>query len=245
MIILPAIDLKGGRCVRLRQGRADEATVYGEDPVDMARHWAAEGAAMLHIVDLDGAFEGRPAHLPLVRRMIEAAGIPAELGGGLRTDADLEAALAAGVTRAIVGTRACSEPGEIERLAGRFGDRLAVGIDARDGFVQVRGWTETTGLRTAELAQRMAAAGVSTLIVTDTARDGMMQGVNTDAMAEACDAVSCDIIASGGVTTAADVAALARLGRANLAGVIVGKALYEETVTMPALLRAARGDAPE
>lgn len=242
MIILPAIDLKDGRCVRLRQGRADESTVYGEDPAAMARRWAGEGAGMLHLVDLDGAFQGRPVHLPLVARMIEAAGIPAELGGGLRTDADIEAALSAGVSRIILGTRACAEPGEIERLARRFGPRLAVGIDARGGFVQVRGWTETTGVRTVDLARRMADAGVETLIVTDTACDGMMQGVNTEAMAEVCDAVSCDIIASGGVTTAADVTALARLVRTNLAGVIVGKALYEETATLPELVRAARGD---
>ncbi len=243
LTILPAIDLKGGRCVRLRQGRADEATVYGGDPAEMARHWVEQGATWLHVVDLDGAFAGRPVHLPVVRRIVEAAGVPVELGGGLRTDADLDAALEAGVARLILGTRACAEPGAAERLAGRYGDRLAVGIDARDGRVQVRGWTETTGVRTADLARRMAEAGVATLIVTDTARDGMLEGVNAAAMAEACDAAGCAVIASGGVSTASDVAALRALGRSNLAGAIVGRALYERTATLPELLRAA--EAPE
>lgn len=239
MTILPAIDLRGGRCVRLRQGRADEETSYSDDPVAMAKQWAEQGAEWLHVVDLDGAFEGRPVHTDLIARMVEAAGIPVEVGGGLRSDADIDATLAAGVTRVILGTRVCADPTEAERLAGRLGDRLAVGIDARDGVVQVRGWTEGGELRTVDLARRMERAGVRTLIVTDISRDGMMQGVNAPAMAEVCDEVSCRIIASGGVTTVRDIESLRSLRRVNLWGAIVGRALYEGTVTMSGLLAAA------
>jgi len=244
IVVLPAIDLRGGRCVRLRQGRADEETTFSDDPVAMARRWAEQGARWMHVVDLDGAFEGRPVHTDLIARMVDAAGIPVEVGGGLRTDADIDATLAAGAARVILGTRVCADPDDAARLAGRYGDRLAVGIDARDGIAQVRGWTEGGSLRAVDLARRMERAGVRTLIVTDIGRDGMMQGVNTAAMAEVCDAVSCRVIASGGVATLADMTALRALGRVNLWGAIVGRALYENTVTVPALLAAARGAEP-
>jgi len=240
--ILPAVDLKGGRCVRLRQGRADDETVYGEDPVTQARDWAAQGAEWLHVVDLDGAFRGRPAHLDVVGRMAAAAGIPVECGGGLRTDEDLDALLAAGVNRAILGTRALERADELAALAERYGDRLAVGIDARDGRVQVKGWTETTGTPAVDLARRAAAAGVRTIIYTDTATDGMLRGPNFNGNAELCEAVgpACRVIASGGITTADDIRRLRALGKPNLAGAIVGKALYEGRTTMAELLAAAR-----
>ena len=240
--ILPAVDLKGGRCVRLRQGRADDETVYGEDPAAQAREWAAQGAAWLHVVDLDGAFQGRPAHLEVIGRMVAAAGIPVECGGGLRTDADLEALLERGVRRAILGTRALERAEELAVLAGKYGERLAVGIDARDGFVQVKGWTETSRTTAAELAKRAAAAGVRTIIYTDTATDGMLRGPNFAGNAELCDAVGpdCQVIASGGITTADDIRRLRALGKANLAGAIVGKALYEGRATLAGLLAAAR-----
>ena len=240
--ILPAVDLKGGQCVRLRQGRADDATVYGSDPAAQARDWARQGATWLHVVDLDGAFQGRPAHLDVIGQMVAAAGIPVECGGGLRTDADLEALLARGVRRAILGTRALERVDELAALARKYGDRLAVGIDARDGFVQVKGWTETSRTTAVDLARRAAAAGVQTIIYTDTATDGMLRGPNFSGNAEVCDAVGpgCGIIASGGITTADDVVRLRRLGKANLAGAIVGKALYEGRTTMAELLAAAR-----
>lgn len=237
--VIPAIDLKDGRCVRLRQGRADDVTVYGDDPAVMARHWVDAGARILHVVDLDGAFGGSVRHIAQIRAIVEAAGIPVEMGGGLRTDSAIEEVLAAGVRRAIVGTRAFSEPGELKRMVARFGDRLAVGIDARNGFVQVRGWVETTGVRAIDLASAAAEAGVATIIYTDTATDGMLQGPNTKAVAEVCDAASCGIIASGGVSSAGDVKALVGLGRANLAGAIVGKALYDGRVSLPELVAAA------
>ncbi len=239
-LILPAIDLKGGRCVRLRQGRAEDVTVYGDDPAAMARRWVAEGARYLHVVDLDGAFAGRPMQLDAVARICTAvAPVPVELGGGLRTDADIEAARAAGIARAVIGTRACGTPEDVRRLADRHGEALAVGIDARNGVVQVRGWTESASCRPAELARRMCDCGVRTIIVTEISRDGMLQGAAVEAMDEICGAVACDVIASGGVSSAEDVRRLVARGRPNLVGAIVGKALYEGAVTLADLLNAA------
>jgi len=241
MIILPAIDLKDGKCVRLRQGRADEATVYADDPVSMARRWQDEGAERLHVVDLDGAFEGRPAHLKEIARIVGALRIPVEVGGGMRTDADVQRVLEAGAACAIVGTRAFADPDSLAESVSRFGDRLAVGIDARDGFVQVKGWVETTTMCAVDLARKADALGVSLLIVTDTATDGMMTGTNVPAMAEICQAVGCRVIASGGVTTPDDIRQLKALDCANLYGAIVGKALYEGTTTLAAMMAAGRG----
>jgi phosphoribosylformimino-5-aminoimidazole carboxamide ribotide isomerase len=240
--ILPAVDLKDGQCVRLCQGRADDATVYGNDPAAQAREWADQGATWLHVVDLDGAFQGHPAHLKVIAEMVKASGIPVECGGGLRSDADLDALLACGVSRAILGTRALEHVDELTVLAAKYGERLAVGIDARDGFVQVKGWTETSTITAVDLAKRAARAGVKTIIYTDTATDGMLRGPNFNGNAELCDAVGleCQVIASGGITTAADITKLRSLGKANLAGAIVGKALYEGRTTMDELLAAAR-----
>ena len=230
--ILPAIDLKNGQCVRLLQGRADAVTVYSSDPAEMARHWEQQGGDYLHVVDLDGAFQGHPVHLDEIRRIAEALSIPFEVGGGIRTDADIEQLLALGADRVILGTRACDSPETLDRLVQRYGARLAVGIDARDGLVQVKGWTETTGNRATELAARISALGVQTLIYTDTARDGMLHGVNTEAMAAICAAVDCHVIASGGVSTPEDIRALKALDQPNLTAAIVGKALYEQRVTV-------------
>ncbi len=241
-VILPAIDLRGGRCVRLRQGRAEETTTYSDDPVAVARRWAAEGAEWLHVVDLDGAFEGRPVHMDVVRAIVRAVEIPVQLGGGLRTDEAIAAALDVGVARVIIGTRALEHPAEVRRLVDWLGDRLAVGLDARQGLVQVRGWTSGTAIGARELATRLDHEGVRTLIVTDIGRDGMLRGVNTDAVAEICAAVSCRVIASGGVAGPEDIRALRALGCSNLWGAIAGRALYEGTTTLSELLAAARGD---
>jgi phosphoribosylformimino-5-aminoimidazole carboxamide ribotide isomerase len=239
LTVFPAIDLKDGRCVRLRQGRADDARVYPGDPVAVALRWEAAGAEWLHVVDLDGAFSGRPVHTSVVGRMAAAVRIPVQLGGGLRTDADIERALDAGVRRAVIGTRALEEGAALADTAERFGERLAVGIDARDGWVQVKGWVETTRKRAPDLARLACRSGVRTIICTDTATDGMLRGPNLDAMKSVCGAVSCDVIASGGVSSAGDVRALAGLGLDNLKGVIVGKALYENGVSLAELLEAA------
>ncbi len=244
MIILPAIDLKDGRCVRLSQGRADAVTVYSDDPVAMAKHWVDEGGECLHVVDLDGAFQGSPAHLDIIEKIVAAIDIPVEVGGGLRTDDDIRRLLETGVTRAIIGTRAFSDPDSLAGTVEKFGEKIAVGIDARDGRVQVKGWVETTDMLAVDLARKADVMGVKTLIVTDTATDGMMVGTNVAAMDEICQAVSCNVIASGGVTAPKDVAALVALGHANLYGAIVGKALYEKTTTLAAMKAEALQETP-
>jgi phosphoribosylformimino-5-aminoimidazole carboxamide ribotide isomerase len=237
--IFPAIDLKDGRCVRLRQGRAADATVYSDDPASMAQHWKKLGAEWLHVVDLDGAFKGQSEHREILRK-IAAVGVPVEIGGGLRTQEAIEAVLADGARRAIIGTIAWEEPRVLEHLIVHFGERLVLGIDARDGRVQIKGWTETTDLPAVDLARRADAFGVHTIIYTDTATDGMLQGPNCAAMEKLCRSVSCDVIASGGVSSVADIRKLHALDCPNLVGAIVGKALYENRVTLPELIEAAK-----
>lgn len=238
--VLPAIDLKGGRCVRLRQGLAAEETVYSDQPAAMAGYWSEQGASWLHVVDLDGAFQGKPVHSREIAEIVAAVSIPVEVGGGIRTRQDVESLLALGVKRVIVGTKAVEALDELEAWASAFGPALAVGVDARNGMVQVRGWTETTGRDAVQFASELAARGVQTLIYTDTATDGMMQGPNIPAVAVFCKAVKADVIASGGVRSASDIRALLRLRLPNLAGAIVGKALYEQRNLLPELLDAAR-----
>ena len=228
--------------MRLRQGLADAVTVYSSDPVAMARQWAEAGGEWLHVVDLDGAFAGHPVHHEVIKAMAAAISIPLELGGGLRTDADIRQMLDAGVSRVILGTRACADPEALAALVKAFGDKIAVGIDARNGKVQVKGWVETTDTLAVELAVKVAAAGVSTIIYTDTATDGMLTGPNLDGVRTLCRAVKAKIIASGGISNCGDIAALAALALPNLDGVIVGKALYEGAVTIPAM-RAVAGSA--
>ncbi len=235
LTIIPAIDLKGGRCVRLRQGIVSDETVYSNDPVQMAQSWEQQGAAWLHVVDLDGAFQGFPVHTTLIEKIACAVRIPVEVGGGLRTDDQVEALLALGVARAVLGTRAWTAPETLARLVERFGERVAVGLDARNGRVSIKGWTETTGTDALALAAHLHSLGVQTLIYTDIAQDGMLTGPNTQAIAALCDRVACRVIASGGVASTAHVASLAALDKPNLAGVIVGKALYEGTVSFAEL----------
>ena len=243
MTILPAIDLKGGKCVRLRQGRADDVTVYGDDPAAQAADWRAQGGEELHVVDLDGAFDGEPRHAETIRGVIEAFGGPVEVGGGLRTIEAVAAVVEAGAERAIIGSAAVDDPGFLAQAVEIFGDRIAVGIDARDGFVQTRGWVNTTTVKATELAHAVAAAGVKTIIYTDTATDGMLGGPNLAQMAAICDAApECQITASGGVSTPDDVRHLLELGRKNLRAAIVGKALYDGRTTLAAMNAAAKGE---
>jgi len=239
--IIPAIDLKSGKCVRLKQGLANEETVYSDSPTEMAKHWANEGGEFLHVVDLDGAFAGKPVHAGVLRKICETIDIPVEIGGGIRTDEDIETLLATGVTRVILGTRACEHPEELARLVEKFGgERIAVGIDARDGKVQTKGWVKTTDVLAVDLAKQVYAAGIGTLIYTDTSRDGMMDGVNAFEMGKICSAVKCNVVASGGVSSVEDIKRLSALNCANLVGAIVGKALYEETITIKQLTKAAK-----
>ncbi len=236
--IFPAIDLKHGHCVRLLQGRADQETVYGKDPVAMAHHWVEQGAKWLHVVDLDGAFEGHPVQFELVGRIAKALKVPVQCGGGLRTDEDIQKLLDVGVARVILGTRAWAEPEQLETLAAKFGDKLVVGIDSREGMVQIKGWTVTTNVAATTLAQRADAVGVKTLIVTDTATDGMLKGANVRAIEDVCNSVKCHVIASGGVSDKSDIVALRQLRKQNLVGAIVGKALYENRATLRELQEA-------
>ena len=240
MIILPAIDLKDGKCVRLRQGRADDVTVYGDDPAAQAKDWAEQGGAELHVVDLDGAFAGTPKHTEVIRRIIEAFGGPVEVGGGLRTSDALRAVLDAGAARAIIGSAALENPAFLAEAVELYGDRIAVGIDARNGFVQTKGWVETTSVKATDLAIAVARAGVKTIIYTDTATDGMLGGPNLTQMAAICDAApTCQITASGGVSSPFDVGNLKALERPNLRAAIVGKALYDGRTTLKEMNVAA------
>ena len=233
MIILPAIDLKDGKCVRLRQGRAEDVTVYGDDPAQQARDWREQGGQELHVVDLDGAFAGTPKHAEVIRRIIEAFGGPVEVGGGIRTPEALNAVIEAGAARAIIGSAALDDPEFLASAVELYGERIAVGIDARNGFVQTKGWVETTQVKATDLAEAVAKAGVKTIIYTDTATDGMLGGPNLTQMAAICDAApTCRITASGGVSSPYDVANLKALERANLRAAIVGKALYDGRTTL-------------
>ena len=228
-LVYPAIDLKGGKVVRLRQGQADAQTIYSDDPVAVARRWEDEGARFLHVVDLDGAFEGTPRNWDSVRAILKAVQIPVQLGGGMRSRSQIEDAMAMGVTRCVVGTKACESPAFVEELAGTFGVHVAVGIDARDGFVAVRGWTEKTKQTAVEFARQVSGLGVKHVIFTDVSTDGMLTGPNLEAIAVLCEAVSCFVIASGGVGERVHVSKLQQLATRhhNLTGVIIGKALYD------------------
>ncbi len=240
MVILPAIDLKDGKCVRLRQGRADDVTVYGDDPAAQARDWAVQGGSELHVVDLDGAFAGTPKHSEVIRRIIEAFGGPVEVGGGLRTPDALRAVFDAGAARAIIGSAALEDPAFLSEAVELYGDRIAVGIDARNGFVQTRGWVETTAVKATDLAVAVARAGVKSIVYTDTATDGMLGGPNLTQMAAICDAApTCEITASGGVSSPFDIVNLKALERPNLRAAIVGKALYDGRTTLKEMNVAA------
>jgi phosphoribosylformimino-5-aminoimidazole carboxamide ribotide isomerase len=240
MTIYPAIDIKGGRCVRLTQGRADAETVYAEDPASVAADFIAAGAKWVHVVDLDGAFAGEPRNLDAVRR-IAGLHVNVQLGGGLRTRASVEKALGLGAARVVIGTRAAESEAFISELIAAFGERIAVGIDARNGNVAVKGWVDTTDVSALGLARRMDALGVATLIHTDVGTDGMLSGPNFAAQDAMLAAVGARVIASGGVSAREDVIRLLELqtGRPNMDGVIVGKAIYEGRVKLKDLLGLA------
>ena len=236
MELWPAIDLRGGRCVRLLQGDYARETVFGDDPIAMARRFVAAGARRLHIVDLDGARDGGPTQAALVARMVQAAGVPCQVGGGIRT---LEAArdyLAAGLARVIIGSVAIERPDLLDTLAETFPQRVVLGLDARGGKVAVRGWVDTSPLTAIDVARRTAGLPLAALVYTDIATDGMLSGPNVPALREMLAATRHPVVASGGVATAADIEQVAATG---CTGCIVGRALYEGAVTIPAALAAA------
>lgn len=226
MIILPAIDLRGEKCVRLVQGDADRQTVYSDDPVHIATQFAAAGARWLHVVDLDGAFSGSRVHTAIIREIVDATDLHVELGGGIRGMADIELYLTAGVSRVILGTAAHTDPQFVRDAVVEYGSALAVGIDAREGKVAVRGWTEQTETTVVELAQRAADAGVTTLIYTDISVDGMLTGPDLTTLKVLLETVPVNIIASGGVACIEHITQLCALTPRSPAGCIIGKAIY-------------------
>ena len=227
MILFPAIDLKDGQCVRLEQGDMARATVFKLDPVAQASAFAAQGFEYLHVIDLDGAFAGKPVNAQAVGRILKAVSIPVQLGGGIRDMATLEAWLGKGVTRAIIGTAAVRDPDFVKAAARRFPNQVAVGLDARDGKVAVEGWAATSELSAFDLARRFEDAGVAAIIYTDIARDGLLKGLNLDATIALADEVSIPVIASGGLASIADVRAMLEPRARKLAGAIAGRALYD------------------
>lgn len=239
MTVYPAIDLRGGRCVRLVEGDFARETVYDDDPVAVARRWEAAGARWLHVVDLDGARAGAPVQAALVARLCGAIRIPVEVGGGLRDEAAVRTVLDAGAARAIVGTVAVRDPELCTRLCATFPGRVAVGIDARDGLVRVAGWEEGSPVRAPDLARAVAARGAATVVYTDIARDGTEQGPNLEATRAVARAAGIAVIASGGVGALAHVEAVAALAGDGVAGVIIGRALYTGAVRLADALRVA------
>lgn len=238
MQIYPAIDLRDGKCVRLKQGDYAQETVFGVDPAKMAQRWVADGATWLHLVDLDGAKEGKPINGPSIRSIVQASGVPCQLGGGLRTEQDLRDALSWGVARVILGTKALQSPTWLAQMARQFPGKIALGIDAKAGMVATQGWLEVSEMSALDLAKSSAKLPLAAIIYTDISRDGMMQGANVAAMSEMAAVVTLPVIASGGVTTLDDVK---RLKESGLAGCIIGRALYEGQLNLREVVAAISG----
>jgi phosphoribosylformimino-5-aminoimidazole carboxamide ribotide isomerase len=243
MIVYPAIDLRGGRCVRLVEGDFARETVFGDDPVAMARRWAAAGASWLHVVDLDGARAGAPVQADVVARICRAIDVPVQVGGGLRDEAAIRTVLDAGAARAIVGTVAVRDPDRCEALCRAFPGRVVVGVDARDGVARVAGWAEGSGVRATDLARTMAARGAAAIVYTDIGRDGTERGLNVDETAAVARTAGIPVIASGGVGSLRDVAIVAARAAEGIAGVVVGRALYTGAVRLEDAIRVASGGA--
>lgn len=236
MDIIPAIDIKGGRCVRLFRGDFSRETVYSPEPVAVAQRWQAEGAARLHIVDLDGAREGQLSNLATIREILSSVRLPLQLGGGIRELGTIEALLSLGIDRVVLGTAAVLNPELVVEACRRFGDRMVVSIDARRGIVRIKGWRDRSGLKATQMAQQMAQKGVPRLIYTDISRDGTLTQPNFAALAELVSQVPLPVIASGGVSSLEHLSRLAALG---VEGAIVGKALYAGSLSLPEALRTA------
>ncbi len=233
MRVVPAIDIQGGRCVRLRRGDFADETVFGDDPVAMAGRWVAEGARCLHVVDLDGAREGTPRNFSLVCAIAEAVSVPVQTGGGIRTESDLEAIARSEVAKAVLGTSAVEDPALVARALALLGRaRVIVAVDAEDGYVKTKGWVERTQVRALDLAQSLGALGVGEILYTDIARDGMMQRANVQGIRQVAEGSGLQVLASGGVTDLDDLRALKELEPYGVTGVIVGRALYEGRFTV-------------
>ncbi|MEH6823825.1 MAG: 1-(5-phosphoribosyl)-5-[(5-phosphoribosylamino)methylideneamino]imidazole-4-carboxamide isomerase [Motiliproteus sp.] len=231
MLIIPAIDLKDGKCVRLRQGRMDESTVFSDNPVEMAAKWVEAGCRRLHLVDLNGAFAGEPVNGEIVRAIAKAyPKLPIQIGGGIRNVEIIEAYLNAGVSHVIIGTKAVKDPDFVTAMCKRFPGRIIVGLDAQDGYVAIDGWAEITDVKAVDLAKRFRNDGVESIVYTDIARDGMMQGVNVEATVNLAQQAGIPVIASGGVTNIDDIHALCKFADQGILGAITGRAIYEGTL---------------
>jgi len=232
MLIIPAIDLKEGKCVRLQQGLMDKATVYGEDPGAMAGHWQDQGAELLHVVDLNGAFAGVPKNLDAIKAIRKAVTMSIEVGGGIRDLATIETLVSIGIERIILGTAAIENPQFVQEACAKFPGRIIVGIDAKDGLVAIKGWAEVTTVKAVDLALRMQDHGVIAIIYTDIKRDGMLSGPNVEATRELAKALHIPVIASGGVHTMKDIENLMAVRHAGVTGVITGKAIYSGSLDL-------------
>ena len=237
MRIYPAIDIKDGKCVRLYKGRFDDVTVYGDSPAEMAKKWEAQGGEYIHVVDLDGALKGHGVNADKIREICESVSVPVQTGGGIRTMEDIEAKLACGISRVIIGTKAVSDSEFVKRAADKYGGKIVIGIDAKDGMVAVEGWEKTSDFTAVEFAKKMVSLGIKTIVYTDIATDGTLSGPNVAAMREMAAAVNADIIASGGVGSLGDILSLKDTG---VEGVIVGKALYTGRVDLAEAVKALK-----
>jgi phosphoribosylformimino-5-aminoimidazole carboxamide ribotide isomerase len=245
VLIIPAIDLKDGRCVRLQQGKMESATVFSDDPVAMARHWAAQGAKRLHVVDLNGAIAGRPKNEKVIREMIKAVGeqLQIELGGGIRDLDTIESYIDAGVTWVVIGTAAVKNPGFLHEACDAFPGHIIVGLDAKDGKVATDGWSKLTGHDVVDLAKRFQDYGVEAVIYTDIGRDGTMTGVNVEATVRLAQALAVPVIASGGLNSLEDVKALMAVESEGIPACIAGRAIYEGQLDFAAAVKLAAGEA--
>jgi phosphoribosylformimino-5-aminoimidazole carboxamide ribotide isomerase len=242
MIIIPAVDIKQGQCVRLREGKAEAVTVFSDDPVQMARQWAAQGAERLHVVDLDGAFEKGPRNLSLIKKMIRSVSIPVQLGGGLRDLKTMERYLSAGVAQVILGTIAQKQPSLAKEACRLFPGRIIIGIDARDNRVAVEGWTEVTAQDPLDLGRQYEDWGVRAIIYTDIRRDGTQKGPAQRSTQRLAKALQVPVIAAGGIATLEDVRKMARLEKQGVAGLITGKAIYSGSLRLPEAIRWLRNN---
>lgn len=243
MLLIPAIDLKDGKCVRLRQGRMDDETIFADDPLEMAQKWVDAGARRLHLVDLNGAFAGKPVNAEAIHRIADAfPDLPIQVGGGIRDEDTVQAYLDAGVQYVIIGTKAVSAPHFVNDLCLEFPGHVIVGLDAKDGKVAIDGWSKLSHHDVVDMAQRFEADGVEAIVFTDIGRDGMMKGVNLESTVELASAITIPVIASGGVSTLDDVKALVAKEEEGISGAIIGRALYEGTIDLSAAQKMADGE---
>lgn len=240
MLVIPAIDIRNGRCVRLQQGRADAETVFGDNPAAMARRWAAEGAELIHVVDLDGAFEKKPLNMDVIGRILDAVSVPIQVGGGIRDMQTIEAYFQAGVGRVIIGSKAVDDPQLIEWAAEKFPEKVVLGVDARDGYVATDGWTHTTGMSAVELVASFERTPLAAINFTDIHRDGMQTGPNIEQTRRLAQTTTIPVVASGGVSSIADIERLLPLEAVGVVGVIVGQALYRGSLDLREALALGR-----